>query len=150
MAALLADVRQEGHEPGPLDRAGHGMLTGSRAAALASAKNLALPVDELAQQLEVLVIDIHRTRTGTVDEDRIFPLHLRTGLGLLLGELRKLGIGWGHLEFFSWDSSVGTLRFVSTIAGSIHMDHRGREDDQPDPCDVMCLGYVVYRLKNDD
>src|SRR5208282_1986119 len=78
-AALLADVWQQGHEASPLDRVGHGVLAYGRAAALTPADDLALAVDELLQQLEILVVDIHWART--------LPLN-KQGVLLLAADLR--------------------------------------------------------------
>lgn len=52
------------------------MLAGGRAAALPTAKNLGLPIDELSEEFEILVINEHRPRPGTVDKDRIASLDL--------------------------------------------------------------------------
>ncbi len=66
--ALLAGVRQQGHEAGSLDRLGHGVLADGRASALAAADDFALPVGELFQQFHVLVIDVHRPRPFSVEQ----------------------------------------------------------------------------------
>lgn len=60
--ALFADVGQQGHEAGPLDGPGQRVLADGRATALAAADDAAMPIDELAEQLDVLVIDPHGTR----------------------------------------------------------------------------------------
>ena len=96
-SALLADERQQGHEPRPLDRRGHSVLAGGGAAALAAADDLALAAGELGEQFEVFVIDVHRPRTFAVDEDRIFLLAADLDLVTLA---RRTGRSF-HAEFIA-------------------------------------------------
>jgi hypothetical protein len=50
------------------------MLADGRAAALPPADDLALTVDELLEQLEILVVDVHRTRTLSLDKEGVLLL----------------------------------------------------------------------------
>lgn len=77
-----AHIGQQGHEPGPLDRLRNGMLAGRMAARLAAADDASVPIRELAQQIEVLVVDVHRPRLDAVDADRVLlgDLDRTTGL----------------------------------------------------------------------
>lgn len=69
---LFADVWQQGHETGSLDRCGHSVLAGCGATAFATTDDPALAIDHLLQQLDVLVIDVHRPWAVPIDEDRVF------------------------------------------------------------------------------
>jgi hypothetical protein len=69
-------VRHQGHEAGPLNGLGNGMLARGLAAGLPAADDAAVAVGELAQQIEILVIHEHRTRTFAIDAN-----------GILLGDL---------------------------------------------------------------
>ena len=69
---LFANVREQRHEAGPLDRSGNRVLTGGGAAALAAADDTPLSVDHFLQQFHVLVIDVHRTWSVPIDEDWVF------------------------------------------------------------------------------
>ncbi len=69
---LASFVRNERHEPGSLDRLRDGVLAGGCTASLATAHNATVTVGQLAEQVEVFVIDKHRTRTDAVDADRVF------------------------------------------------------------------------------
>ncbi len=42
--------------------------------AFATADDFALAIDELAQQFQILVVDVHRTRTFAVNKDGVFFL----------------------------------------------------------------------------
>jgi len=68
---LVANVRHEGHETGAFDGPSYGILGDSSAAALAAADDSAMAIDELAEQFNVLVIDVHRTGPLAVDQNRI-------------------------------------------------------------------------------
>ena len=50
---------------------GHRVLAGGVAAGLAAADDAAVAVGELAQQVEVFVVDVHRPRRDALDVDRI-------------------------------------------------------------------------------
>ena len=84
---FVADVGQQGHEPRSLDGQGHGVLAGGGAAALAAANDLTLAIGELAQQIEILVVDEHRTGTLAIDENRI--LLFRANLVLVRASLGR-------------------------------------------------------------
>ena len=71
VVALVAHVGQQGHEAGALDGERHGVLAGGGATALATANDLALPIGQFGQQVEILVVDVHRTRTFAIDKNRI-------------------------------------------------------------------------------
>jgi hypothetical protein len=77
----VRNVRQQGHEPRLLDRQRHGMLAGGGATALASANDLALAVRQLREQLQILIVDIHRPGPLAVDKYRVFLF--RTNLVLV-------------------------------------------------------------------
>ena len=79
---LLAHVRQHGHEPGTLDGRGHGVLTDGLATALPPADDFALPVGQLLQEFQVLVVDIHWAGPFSVDKNGVF--FLAPSLGLCL------------------------------------------------------------------
>src|SRR5689334_9733571 len=64
MPVLLADVRQQAHEPGPLDRRGQGPLVGGAGAGALAAEQLALAGAHLLQIGHVLVIDEGRPRAA--------------------------------------------------------------------------------------
>src|SRR2546423_1497128 len=59
----VADVRQQAHEPRPLDGVLDGPLIPGTVAAALAAEHLALRVAELLQRLHVLVV--HESRPGT-------------------------------------------------------------------------------------
>ncbi len=96
----VADVRQQGHEAGAFDGAGDGMLARGVATGFAAADNSPVPIGELAQQVEVLVIDVHRARGAAADVDRVplgRPLDIRLTLVLVAAAgLRFAGIGHGR------------------------------------------------------
>jgi hypothetical protein len=69
---LLANERHQSHEPSSLDSRRDGMLTHRRTAALATADDFAVTIDQLAEQFDVFVIDVHRPRPVAVDENRVF------------------------------------------------------------------------------
>lgn len=87
--ASVRNVGQQRHEPGPLDGSRHGVLARRCAPGFPTTDNLGLPIDYLAEQIEVLVIDEHRPRPHAVNKDRVFPLNLRLRLGSLPGRLGK-------------------------------------------------------------
>ncbi len=82
---LFADVREQRHEAGSLDGERHSVLAHSGATGLATVDDLAVTVDELLQELEILVIDEHRTWTFTINEDGILLLRLHASLRAFAG-----------------------------------------------------------------
>src|SRR5438034_8899241 len=60
----LADIRQQGHEPRPLQRGGDGPLEGGAIAGPLAAEQLALTRAKLLEALHVLVIDERGPRTA--------------------------------------------------------------------------------------
>jgi hypothetical protein len=76
---LFTRIGQQRHEPRSLDRTGHRVLAGRRTTRLAAPYNATVPIDQLLQQLDVLVVDIHRTWTLAVDENRILLLRPNAG-----------------------------------------------------------------------
>lgn len=78
-------VRQQRHEPGPFDGLGDGVLAGRSATAFAAADDLSLPAGELAEQLQVLIVNVHRSRASAVDEDWIFLLGAAGHFGPFFG-----------------------------------------------------------------
>ena len=92
---LLGYVWQERHETSPLHSERHGMLARGGATTLATREKFALPVHHLPEQIEILVVNIHRTGTNAVDENRILLLCLDLRLGLSLRGLCA-GAGRGH------------------------------------------------------
>lgn len=77
---LFTHVGHQGHKPCALDCSGDRMLAGRGATRLATADNLAVTVDQLAEKFNVLVIDIHWARTLAIHKQRIS--FGRTGTGL--------------------------------------------------------------------
>ena len=75
----VADVRQKRHEASPFNGQRNRVLAGGGAAAFAAAYDLALPVGQLAEQVEVFVVHVHGTWTLTVDKDRVFFLAANFG-----------------------------------------------------------------------
>lgn len=73
-----------------LMRAGHGMLAGRGTAALPPAKNLALPVDQLPEEFEILVVDIHRPGPGASMKIGSFRLTFVRGLAFFLANFANL------------------------------------------------------------
>src|SRR3954469_20891426 len=63
-ASSLADVRQQGHEPGPLQGGGDGPLEGGAVAGPLAAEELALAGAELLEALHVLEVDERRPRAA--------------------------------------------------------------------------------------
>jgi hypothetical protein len=73
---LLADIRHQGHEASPLDSLRHRVLARCRAARLATTDDPTVPIHKLAQEFDVLVVNVHRTWTLAVHEKRISLLDL--------------------------------------------------------------------------
>jgi len=69
---LSSLVRQHRHEPGAFDCLRYRVLTGSLAASLATTDNLSVPIGQLAEQVEILVIDKHGTRADAIDANGVF------------------------------------------------------------------------------
>ena len=94
----LTNVGQKGQEPRPLDRAGDRMLACCGATALAAADNAAVPTDHFAQQLKVLVVDIHRAWWLPIDKDGISRIGKPQWSGEdfdgLIQQLQYSGYGW--------------------------------------------------------
>src|SRR3954469_5640963 len=63
-ASSLADVRQQGHEPGPLQGGGDGPLEGGAIAGPLAAEQLALAGAQLLEPLHVFVVDERRPRAA--------------------------------------------------------------------------------------
>lgn len=105
LTTLISHVGQEGHEPRSLDGFAHGVLADGGAAALATAEELALPARQLGKQFDVLVVDVHRARSGAIDENRVFSLRAGADFGSLFG--RRL-----HEEAIK-DNRVVQMRTVS-------------------------------------
>ncbi len=85
---LVSRVREQGHESGTLDCLGNGMLAGSLTTRFAAANNPTVTVGQLAQQVEILVVDVHRTRAYAIDTN-----------GVLLGNF-NVRFSFGHNQ--SW------------------------------------------------
>ncbi len=66
-----AFVRHEGHEAGPLDRFRDGVLARGLATGLTTADNPAMTIGQLAEQIQILVIDEHRTWANAIDANGI-------------------------------------------------------------------------------
>lgn len=71
---LLADKWHQSHESRSLDSRRYRMLADRRATALAAADDLTVAIDQFGQQFDVLVVDVHRTGTMTIDKNRVFSL----------------------------------------------------------------------------
>ena len=65
---LFANVWQQSHKASSLDRLRHGVLAGSRATGLATPNDSTVAIDQLLQQINVLVVDIHWTWPFAIDE----------------------------------------------------------------------------------
>ena len=70
-SVLVAHVGHEGHETSPLDRFGHCVLADSTASTLAATNDATVAVHQFAEQIHVLVIDVHGPRSLAIDQDRI-------------------------------------------------------------------------------
>src|SRR5262245_49565450 len=81
-------VRQQSHEPSTRDRLGDSPLADRRTPGLAADDDATVAIDQLFEQFDILVVDVHRPRTFTVDKDRILLLRLCTGSRLPLGTNR--------------------------------------------------------------
>ena len=80
--ALIAYEWQQGHEACSLDRVGHCVLTDRGAACLTTANNFSVTVDQLLQQFNVFVIDVHWARTLTINVQRVLRDGACVGFGL--------------------------------------------------------------------
>jgi hypothetical protein len=58
---LIANIRQQGHEAGPLHCIRYDMLTDSRATRFASSHQPTMAIDKFLQQLDILIVNIGRT-----------------------------------------------------------------------------------------
>lgn len=67
-----ADVWQQRHEAGSLHGLRDRMLARSLATGLATTYNAAVPIGELAEQIQVFVIHEHGTRSNAIDAYRVF------------------------------------------------------------------------------
>lgn len=93
---LAANVWHQGHEAGSLDCFGHGVLAGCLATGLAAADDAAMTIGQLAEHIQIFVIDEHGPRSLTINADGI-------PLGNLLGDfsLHDSGRSCGfHRETF--------------------------------------------------
>ena len=68
----VANERQQRHEACALDRVRYCVLADGCTACLAAADDATVAINQLLQQFDVLIIDVHRTRTLAVNEQRIF------------------------------------------------------------------------------
>ncbi len=121
LPALFADIGQQGHEASSLDRIGDGVLADGRAAALPPADDLALTVDELLQQFEILVIDVHRARTLALDEQGILLLAADLGLRAALADAIDLKLTCHE------DSVTGKLVRETLFSPTLSIRGRMRE-----------------------
>ena len=72
------------------------MLAGRMATGLATADDASVSIGQLAQQVEILVVDVHGTRSDAIDEDRVFLGNLVIGFPLI----RHSSFWWpGHVSF---------------------------------------------------
>lgn len=107
---LAANVRHQGHEASTLDCFGHGVLAGCLATCLAPADDAAMAIGQLAEHIQIFVIDEHGPRSLTIDKDGI-------PLSNFLGDFSflKSGRSWGfHGETFLiglWGSVDGNPLF---------------------------------------
>ena len=92
---LIPLEREQGHESGPLDGAGHGVLAGRGATALAAAYDAPVAVCQLFEQLDVLIVHEHRSRPFPFHENRVTLGSSRLGLGTLTG--LRFGRWSGHV-----------------------------------------------------
>lgn len=69
------------------------MLTDRGATGLSPADDFAVTIHQLLEQLEVLVIDVHRARPLAINEQRILLDRFGLGLGLALGPIHRPTIG---------------------------------------------------------
>lgn len=73
---LLAYVGHQSHESSSLDRLAHRVLAGCRATGFAAGNDTPVSIDQLGQQLHILVVNVHWTRTLAIYEQRILFLDL--------------------------------------------------------------------------
>ncbi len=73
-SVLFADEWHQSHETCSFNRSRNSVLADSRATAFTTANDLSVAVDQLGQQFNVLVIDVHRTRAMAIDKNRVFSL----------------------------------------------------------------------------
>lgn len=96
----VAFVRHQCHKTSSLDRSRDGVLADRGATCFAAANNLAMSVGQLFQQLYVFVINVGRTRTLAIDEQRV----LANGFRL---ELRFTSCVFSFLKCQGIDSTKG-------------------------------------------
>ncbi len=92
------------------------MLARCVATCLTTADNSAMAVGQLAEQIEIFVIDEHRTRTDTIDADRVFlgefgsvfPFsnHRFSQFGAFGLELSWIGPMWGQPRLQAIESCI--------------------------------------------
>jgi hypothetical protein len=69
--SLFAGVWQQSHESRPFDCFGYGMLADCGTASFASTHDFSVTVHKLLQQVQILVVHVHRARTFATDKQGI-------------------------------------------------------------------------------
>ncbi len=65
------------------------MLTGCRAAAFSTPNDTTMPIDQFAEQLEVFIVNPHRSRALTINENRVALFATRSASGTSLRHREK-------------------------------------------------------------
>ncbi len=93
--ALLTHKWHQSHKASPFDGSGDGMLADRSATVLAAADDSAVPIDQFGQEVHILVIHVHRTRSLAVDEERILLFDLCASTRTLARSSFIKGRTWG-------------------------------------------------------
>ena len=81
------------------------VLTDRRTTGLASSHNLAMTIDQFLEQLQILIVDIHRSRSFAIDENRVLLL----GSNLVLGPFASAWTSSLHPTIWSHIGSASKL-----------------------------------------
>ena len=87
------------------------MLAGRGAATLAATYNPTLPVDHFLQQFDVFVIDVHGSRSVTIDENRVFFLGAGANSRTFSRSIPRAHWTWRHgfVDPGEWSRTVGGI-----------------------------------------
>jgi hypothetical protein len=129
----VAFVWHQSHEASSLDRRSDCVLADRSTASLATAHNLAMTVGQLLEQLNVFVINVSRTWTFTINEQRILT-------NRLCFQFRFTTSVFSFLKCQGFDSTKAGINF--SFNGKCIAAKKGRSS-----CNLPICGQIQFGLR---
>lgn len=134
---LLSDVGHQGHKSSALDSFRYSVLADCSTAVLASSNNSAVTIDQLGQQVDIFVVDVHWIWTLAINKQRVFSLDLDS-------RTRAASHGFRLLNHALINISRDTTKLTCDCR-AVSQGRSGQQMGGFDECPTYEMGSGVYR-----